>query len=536
MAGASGAVAAYDQVIRNGRVLDGAGNPWVAADIAIQDGRIAKVGRIEAVGIREIDATGLYVAPGFIDMMDQSGKILMEHGLAPNKTAMGVTTVIAGELGTPVPAPQVSDFLDGLERRGVAVNFGTYFSATHARREVMGDGSGRPSADEMARMCEIIATAMQQGCFGITTALVYAPAAFQDTDELVELARAAGAYGGIYASHVRDEAQGLVGAIEEAITIGERAGVQVEIFHLKAAYRPGAGTLIAEVGRVIEAARARGVSIAANMYPYVAAATGLEVTAPTWLFADGKQTALERLRSPAVRDELKLAVEAGATDDWSNFVEASGGWDNVVLANAYNPEYDRFRFRSLSTIARELRQHPADVAWDIVLAAQPNRALALYFMMDESDVVSALRFPWTSIGSDAAAAAVLGGTDGLGLPHPRSYGTFPRIIAEYVRRRQVLSLPEAVRKMTSWPAMRMGLDDRGLIKAGLYADIVVFDLDKIDDCASWESPTAAAVGIEHVLVNGQAVVSDGRPTAATPGIALRGPGSRRRPPGAAPVD
>lgn len=520
----TGSAAEYDLVVRNGRVLDGAGNPWVLADIAISDGRFVKVGRVEGEGRTEIDARGKYVSPGWIDMMDQSGRVLLKNGLAHNKVRMGVTTVIAGEGGTPVPAEEIGGYFAQLETQGISVNFGTYYSATQARVAVMGDGAGAPDKAQLAAMADKVDTAMRAGVFGITTALIYPPSSFHSTAELVDLAKVVARHGGIYASHMRDEGKSLVAAVQEAIEIGEKSGAKVEIFHLKAAYEPGWGKLMREAGATVDAARARGVDVAADLYPYRAGGTGLEATVPSWVFADGFEKAVERLTDPALRARLKREVEEGSTADWSSLVEAAGGWDNVVLANAHNPKWEKYHFKSIADIAAAEGRHPADMAWDIVLDGLPNRAVALFFMMSEEDIATALRFPWTSIGSDASAAAVEGGIDDLGLPHPRSYGTFPRIIAEYVKKRNVLTLPEAIRKMTSWPAARMGLFDRGMIREGLAADLVIFDLDRIADKADWERPLEFPQGIETVLVNGAVVVADGRHTGAKPGRVLRGPG------------
>jgi len=298
--------------------------------------------------------------------------------------------------------------------------------------------------------------------------------------------------------------------------------VPVEIFHLKAAYAPTWGKVMPEVGTLIEQARARGVDVAADMYPYTAGGTGLSITIPNWVFEDGFEKGLERVKDPEVRERLKREVAAGSQPGWSNLVEASGGWGRIVLANAFNPRYDEFRYQSIAAIAKRLGRDPADVAWDIVVDDDyPNRAMALFFMMDENDLKTALRYPWVSIGSDAAAAEKLGEMDALGLPHPRAYGTFPRIIAEYVRKQNVLTLEDAIRKMTSWPATRMRLSDRGVIREGAYADITIFDYEKIEDRATWERPTALPEGIEYVIVNGEVVLEHGRHTGAKPGKVLR---------------
>jgi N-acyl-D-amino-acid deacylase len=523
-ADAVSAAPAYDVVIRNGRVLDGAGNPWVRADIAITSGRFVKIGRIEGRGVREIDAQGDYVSPGWIDMMDQSGEVLLKNGLAENKLREGVTTAIAGEGGTPVPSAQIDEYFNKLERQGISLNFGTYYSSAQARVEVMGDGAGRPTAQQLDGMRAHVDEAMRAGAMGIATALIYPPDSFQSTEDLVELARVAAKYGGIYASHMRDESAKLLQAIGESIEIGEKTGIQVEIFHFKGAYAPGWEKLVPEAGRVIDAARARGVSIAADMYVYTAGGTGLDITVPNWIWEQGAKHGLEQLKDPKVRVRLKREVAAGSLPGWSNLVEASGGWDHVVLANAFNPKYDRYRFKSIDYIAKQLGQDPADVSWDIVLAAQPKRAMGLFFMMNEADIETALRWPWMSIGSDAGANEKPGMIDAIGLPHPRAYANFPRVIAEYVKKRHVLTLEDAIRKMTSWPATRMRLADRGAIREGLKADVTIFNEDRLEDVATYANPTAYPAGIDYVLVNGQLVIDQGHHTGAKPGHVLRGAG------------
>lgn len=514
----------YDIVIRNGRVIDGAGNPWIAADVAIKDGHFVRIGRVVGKGKREIDARGKYVSPGWIDVMDQSGYVLPRNGLAENKLFMGVTTAIGGEGGTPVPAEKIADYFAGLEKSGISINFGSYYSETQARVAVLGDDSREPTPGELEQMKAIMETAMRSGAMGMTTALIYPPSSFAKTPELIEMAKIAGSYGGIYASHIRDEGKGLVGAIEEAIEIGEKGGLPVEIFHLKAAYQPGWGKLMVEAGEKIDQARSRGVDVAADMYLYDAGGTGLEATIPSWAFDGGTEKLLERLNDPLIRVRLKKEITTGSPG-WWNIVEASGGWKNIVLVNAQNQDNAKFEGKNLAQIGAEMKKDPADAAWDLV--SQGNgRVLAIYHMMSEQDIVTALRFPWTSIGSDAGASLKPGTVDGLGLAHPRSYGNFPRLIARYVREKQVLSLEGAIRKMTSWPATRMRLASRGTIKEGNWADVVIFDYDKIQDRSTYEQPLLGPVGIEQVLVNGQIVVEHGKHTGAKPGMVLYGPGRR----------
>ena len=469
----------YDIVIRDGRVLDGAGNPWILADVAVRSGRIARIGRVEGAGRREIDASGLYVSPGFIDMMDQSGAVLPRNGLAENKLRMGVTTAIGGEGGTPVPVDSIDGYFRRLEEQGISINFGTYFSETQARVPVMGNAARAPTQTELDEMRAIMARAMRQGVFGMTTALIYPPSSFASTEELVAVASVAADYGGIYASHIRDEGAGPVTAVREAIEIGERAGLPVEIF--------------------------------------------LEATIPSWVFDGGMDSVRARIARPGVRERLKSRLETGY-EGWWNIVEAAGGWDGVVLVNARNADNAHFEGKNLTTIAEEWGKDAAEAAWDLV-AAGDGRVMAIYHMMSEEDVRWALQRPWTSIGSDAGAALQAGTADVLGLPHPRSYGTFPRILGRYVRDEGTLSLEEAIRKMTSWPATRMRLERRGVIREGSWADITIFDLDRVEDRATYDEPVLFPQGIEYVVVNGVVVIEDGGThTGARPGHVLYGPG------------
>lgn len=512
----------FDVVIRNGRVLDGEGNPFILADVGIRGGKFAKIGVIPQRGAREIDAAGLYVSPGWIDMMDQSGSVLPRSGLAENKLQEGVTTAIGGEGGTPVPAARVHEYFTRLETQGISINFGSYFSEAQARNAVVGPSAREPTADELARMRAIVDTAMRGGAMGMTTALIYAPGSYARTPELIEVAKASARYGGFYASHIRGEGPEVLDAVKEAIAIGEGARLPVEIFHLKVSYKPGFGILMDSVGLLVNAARARGVDVAADLYLYTAAGTGLEATIPNWAFEGGNDSLRARLANPEIRARLKREVVTGSPG-WFNIVAAGGGWDKVVLVNARNATNAKYEQRNIADIAQELGRDPADVAWDFVAQGQ-GRVMAIYHMMSEQDIETALRFPWTSIGSDAGASVQVGALDQTGLPHPRAYGNFPRLIARYVRDRQVLELPAAIRKMTGWPATRMRLPYRGTIRVGNWADVTIFDYDRIQDRATFEKPLELPTGIAYVLVNGVITIEQGRHTGAKAGQVLWGPG------------
>jgi len=517
--------ATYDVVIRNGRVLDGAGNPWILADVAIKDGRFAKIGYITERGSTEIDATGKYVSPGWIDMMDQSGSVLPRNGLAENKLRQGVTTAIGGEGGIPVPAAsRIPDYFVGLEKTGISINFGSYYSETQARTAVLGPSSRAPNAAELDRMRAIMDTAMRAGAMGMTTALIYPPSSYATTEELIEVAKVAAKYGGVYASHIRGEGAEVVQSVNELITIAEKAGLPGEVFHLKVAHKPSWGVRMDSVRMIIDAARVRGVDVAADLYAYTAGGTGLEATIPSWAFDGGIDSLKARLTNPAIRARLKSEQKTGSPG-WWNIIEAAGGWDGVILVNARNPENVKYEQKSLSEIARLMNKDPGDAAMDLVLQGT-GRVMAIYHMMGEKDIETALRFPWTSIGSDAGAILTLGQPDMTGLPHPRSFGNATRVIAEYVKKRHVLTLEEAVRKMTSWPATRMRLANRGMIKEGQWADVTIFDLDALQDRATYDQPMLFPTGIEYVLVNGVVTIDHDKHTGARAGKVLYGPGRR----------
>ncbi|MBC7899361.1 MAG: amidohydrolase family protein, partial [Saprospiraceae bacterium] len=413
-------------------------------------------------------------------------------------------------------------YFAGLETNGISMNFGTYYGATQARVAVLGQEARDPTPDELSRMKSIMETAMKGGALGMSTALIYPPASYSKTDQLVELGKVAGRYGGIYASHFRGEGKDLIASIDEAITIGEKGGLPVEIYHLKAAYQPGWGTLMKQAGERIEAARARGLDVAADMYLYTAGGTGLSAVVPAWASEGGNAKLMERLNDPAIRARLKSEIKTGSPG-WWNIVEAAGGWEQIVLVVAGNKDNERFLGKNLAQIAKEWNKEPADAAFDLLLQGS-GRVSALYYMMTESDIETAIKYPWLSFGSDAAASAKLADPATAGMGHPRGYGNFPRVIARYVREKKILTLPEAIRKMTSWPATRMRLASRGLIKENCWADVVIFDYDKIQDGATYDYPFRTPTGIDYVLVNGQVVIEKGKHTGAKPGKVMYGPG------------
>jgi N-acyl-D-amino-acid deacylase len=510
----------YDVVIRHGRVLDGAGNPWIAADVAISGGRFVKVGKVAGTGKREIDATGLYVSTGWIDVMDQSGSVLLKNGLAENKLREGVTSAIAGEGGTPVEAAQIGEYFAQLQKQGISINFGSYYSETQARVAVIGQVDRPPTAEELKRMKGLMATAMQQGAMGMTTALIYPPSSYAKTDELISMASVAGVYGGLYASHMRGEGKEVVQAVDELIEISEKAHIPAEIFHLKVAYQPDWGKSMAIIGQHVAAARARGDEVAGDLYVYTAGGTGLEATIPSWAFDGGHDALKKRLQDPAIRERLKKEQKTGSPG-WWDIIEAAGGWDGIILVDAANPANKKYEGKSMTVIAKEMGKDPSDAAFDLVEQGN-SRVLAVYHMMSEEDVETALHFPWTSIGSDSGSSKIAG--QPADLNHPRAYGNFPRVIAHFVRDTQTLTLEDAIRKMTSWPATRFRLSDRGVIREGARADVTIFDYDKIQDRSTYEQPVAYPDGIPYVLVNGEIVIDKAQHTGAKPGSILFGQG------------
>ena len=531
------AEAPYDLLIRGGRILDGTGSPWFRGDVALRGDRIAAVGLLPGVQARDtIDATGLVVSPGWIDVLGHSEYPLLRDGRALSKITQGITSEITGEVTSVVPvnantlrelgSRELVDWtdLDGyfraLERARPAINLGTFVTVGSVRRYAMGDDDRAPTPAELDTMRAQVAAAMRQGAMGLSSGLIYAPASYASTEEVVELAREAARHGGGYASHIRSEGDRLVEAVEEAIRIGEEAGTWVQVHHLKASGRANWGKMVPAVA-AIEAARARGVDVTADQYPYPASGTGLTAIIPGWAHEGGREAMLARLADPDARARLRAELTVGGTD-WSIGASA-GGPQGVMIASVGDDSLRRYQGMRLSEVAEARGQEVVDALFDLLLA-DGGRTSAIYFSMSEEDIEHAMRQPWVMVGIDAGARPL--DPTLVGQPHPRAYGSFPRILCRYVREREVIPLPEAIRRFTSLPAARMGLDDRGVLKRGMHADLTLFDPETVCDRATFEEPVQASVGIAHVIVNGVPVLRDGVPTDARPGRPLRRGGGR----------
>jgi N-acyl-D-amino-acid deacylase len=531
----------YDLIIRNGRIVDGTGSPWYAADIAVKNGRIAAIGALAgATATRDIDAHQLVVAPGFIDMLGQSEITLLVDPRAPSKIFQGITTEITGEGESVAPLNDamikqnqpgydhyhvradwrtLSEYFARLEKQGVGINFGTYIGATSVREMVIGYGDRTPSGDELRRMEELVQEGMQQGALGVSTSLQYPPAPYASTEELIALARVAARYGGLYATHMRSEDAGEMAALDETFRIGREAQIPVEIFHLKTG-KQNWGHMPQVVAR-IEKARAAGIDVAADTYAYTAWSNDLASFTPPWASDGGTEKLLQRLKDPATRAKIRKDMMT-PSDKWDNeWLEVDGPQDILITA-VNHKQLLKYQGKRLSDIAAEWHEDPLDTILDFVIKDEAGTGIAA-FGMREPDVVLALQQPWVSVGNDNGATSPEG-ILGADHPHPRAYGTFPRILAKYVREEHKLSLPDAIRKFTALPAEREHLTDRGVIKQGMWADLVVFDPETIRDLATYENPNRLSEGMSYVIVNGIPVIDDGRMTGRLPGKVLHGPG------------
>ncbi len=536
---------AYDLLIAGGHVIDGSGSPWFAGSVAIKDGRIADVGRlVNATARRTIDATGLVVCPGFIDLHSHSDFTLLADGNGQSKVRQGVTTEILGEadsagpvLGPAVPGfdrsleplgitrdwTTLGEYFARVERQGVSVNVATYVGSGQVRMCVMGNVNRAPTAEEMEKMKGLVDQAMREGAIGLSSGLMYAPNMFATTGELVELARIAAKSGGIYTSHIRtEEGTNRFRAVKEAIEIGEKAGLPAHILHFKMNGKVNWGRM-GELIKVVQGARDRGVDVTADQYPYVAGMTGLKQCLPPKYLEGTAEEIVERLKDSKARAEIRQAIATGLPG-WDNTeVLSVGGWHGVLLAWVEKPENKKYEGKRMDEVARMMGKDPVDALCDLLID-EGTLPEAIYFSMSEPDVRLAMRQPWVGIGSDGRA--VNPEMAFAGKPHPRFYGTFPRILGYYVREEKVLTLPDAIRKMTSLSAQIAGLTDRGLLHPGMAADIAVFDPKTVADPATFENPHQYPVGIPYVIVNGIVVVDNGQHTGAKPGRVLYGRGKK----------
>ena len=535
----------FDLVIRNGRIVDGTGSPWYSADVGIRNGRIAAIGRLEgAAAKRTIDAAGKVVAPGFIDMLGQSEMSILVEPKLPSKIFQGITTEITGEGGSIAPISDaliaadkigyehykitpdwrtLGQYFARLEKQKIGINLASYVGATQVRRMVLGDENRDPSPAELDRMRGLVREAMEQGAVGVSTSLQYPPAPYAKTEELIALAAEASRYGGLYASHMRSESDSILEAIDEAVRIGREARIPVEIWHLKVAGKHNWGRM-PEVVAKIEGARRSGIDIAADTYAYTAWYNSLSAFIPPWAHDGGAAKLVERLRDPATRARIRKEMETPSSA-WDNEWQEIPGPEAVLLCSVHSPELRPLVGKNLAEAAKLRGQDPIDALFDILIADEAFTSVAVSGM-SEPDVSLALTQPWASINNDSQGSSPEG-LLGNEHPHPRAYGTFPRILRKYVREEKKLTLEDAIRKFSALPAQRMRLADRGVLKEGLWADVVVFDPETVRDLATFENPNQLSQGMEYVLVNGVPVIDGGKMSGALPGQVLRGPGWKR---------
>jgi dihydroorotase/N-acyl-D-amino-acid deacylase len=535
------AVEAFDTVIVNGHIIDGTGSPWYSGDLGIRNGRIEAIGNLASSPRRQtIDAGGRVVAPGFIDMLGQSELTILVDPRLPSKIYQGITTEITGEGESVAPLNDriiasngdfahlritpdwrtLRQYFARLERQGIGINLASYVGATTARRMVLGDADVQPSAQQLTAMRTVVRQAMQDGAVGVSTALQYAPAPYAKSEELIALASEAAQYGGIYATHMRSEGDTEAVAIDEAVRIGREANIPVEIWHLKVAGKANWGKMPQVVAQ-IEAARASGTDISADTYAYTAWSNSLSAFIPPWAHDGGDLALIERLKDPATRERIRrdLLTPGG---HWDNEWQEIPGPEAVQIAVVHDPQLLPLRGKRLSALAEDWHEDPIDALCDLLIKDNAHTSVAV-FGMSEPDVVLALKQSWVSIDNDWQGTAPEG-LLGQDHPHPRAYGTFPRILRKYVREDHVLGLEEAIRKFSALPAQRMRLSDRGVLKQGMWADVVIFDPATIRDLATFEQPNQLSQGMHYVLVNGVPVIAEGKMTGARPGQVLRGRG------------
>jgi len=536
---------AYDLLIRNGRIVDGTGSPWYAGDVGIREGKIAAIGRLgDATAKQTIDAAGKVVAPGFIDMLGQSELTILVNPSLPSKIFQGITTEITGEGGSAGPLTDsiiaadqayydhlritpdwrtLGQYFARLERQGMGINLASYVGATQVRRVVLGDGDRTPTAQELERMKALVRDGMHDGAVGVSTALQYPPAPYAKTEELIALAAEASKLGGMYATHMRSEENEIGPALDEAIRIGREADIPVEIWHIKVAGRRNWGRM-PEVVAKIDSARRAGVDIAADTYAYPAWFNSMSAFVPPWAHDGGDAKMIERLRDPGMRRRIRREMLAPGKG-WDNEWQEIPGAEAVMIGAVQNPALVSYQGKTLAEVAKVRKTDPIETIFDLLIEDKAYTNVAV-FGMSEPDIVLALRQPWVSINNDSQGTAP-DGILGQEHPHPRAYGTFPRILRKYVREEHRLTLEDAIRKFTSLPAQRMRLGDRGVLKVGMWADLVVFDPATVRDLATFDRPNQLSQGMQWVLVNGVPVIADAKATGALPGRVLRGAGYRK---------
>jgi N-acyl-D-aspartate/D-glutamate deacylase len=529
---------AFDLILRNGHVVDGTGNPWFTGDVAVRGGRIVAVGRVgPAKAKREIDVRGLVVAPGFIDMHSHSDNTLLQDGLAQSKVRQGVTTEVLGEgtSGGPyigkLPARTarvggkmvswrtLGEYLDTLDKAGISVNVASYVGIDNVWQAVMGKSFDRPTPQQIKEMQAIVEQTMRDGAFGLSTMLAMPPGSLATTEDLVALCGPVAKHGGLYSSHIRNEGSGVLKAVGEAIAVGEKAGVPVDVIHLKIADQKLWGRM-SEVVALIEAARRRGVNVQANVYPYTRGNNNLASIVPPWAHEGGTAKLLARLKDPKERERMKKDIRGGIPGWYNHYTAVGGDWSRMLVSGKGKYEgLTMDRVLAVRTRGKTPAPDALDVLFD-VLIEEGGSVPTVYAHHTEKDMNLALLQPWCSVGSDGSALATEGPLR-AGNPHPRNFGTFPRVLGVYVRERKLLGLEDAVRKMTSLNAAKLGLRDRGLVREGMWADLTVFDPGRVVDRSTYTAPFRYNEGIEYVIVNGQLVLERGKHTGARPGRALR---------------
>jgi N-acyl-D-amino-acid deacylase len=532
----------YDVIIANGTVYDGSGGAPVRADVGLRGDRIAAIGNLSGASAgQRVDARGMAVAPGFINMLSWATESLLEDGHSQSDIRQGVTLEVMGEGWTMGPINEamraemirqqtyihfdptwttLGEYMDHLVSRGISTNVASYVGATTVRIHVLGEEDRDPNAAELAQMQELVRAAMREGALGVGSSLIYAPAAYAETDELIALTAAAREFGGGYISHMRSEGDRYLEAIDELIAIGRATGARVQMYHMKPAGEANWDLSEAGLAR-LNAARAEGVDVTANVYTYLAGATGLDATMPPWVQAGGHDAWVARLRDPAIRARVIREMRAPAAD-WESLLKLTRGPEDVILIGFRNPELRGYTGQTLAQVAAARGTSPEDTIIDLVIADN-SRVDTAYVLMSEENLERNLRWPYTMLGSDAASQAPEGAFLQYNA-HPRTYGNFARFLGRYVRERRVMPLEEAIRRLTSLPAQSIAIRERGSLQVGHYADVVVFDPATIADHSTFENPNVYSTGVRDVFVNGAQVLRDGEHTGATPGRVVRGPG------------